>query len=228
MRIDPNIVPDILSDLQQSQLSLDTALLLVFTGIRVNAPSDTPAASAEMVQNTNETGDVDQYTQNVSTALSTVQSASSVLSSVVTSLTQAVSLGTEGANGTNSTANLQALATQVQGILSTVVSAANTSFAGSYLFGGTSTATPYSADSSSPTGYTYNGNNDTNSIAIGDQTSVQVNLPGSQIFSSSSNNVIGALSSLVTALQSGITTNIQTSTAAVSSALNFVGQQQVF
>jgi flagellar hook-associated protein 3 FlgL len=169
---------------------------------------------------------VDQYTQNVSSVLSTVQSASSVLSSVVTSLTQAVSLGTEGANGANSTANLQTLATQVQGILSSVISDANTSVAGTYLFGGTSTATPYTADSSSPTGYTYNGNNDSNSVAVGDNLSVQVNVPGSQIFSDSSNNVIGSLSSLVTALKGGNSADIVTATNAVDSALGFVGQQQ--
>ena len=226
MRIDPNVVPTILADLQQSQVSLNTALQEVSTGKSVNVPSDNPSAAADMVENTIETGDVDQYTQNVNGTLSTVQSASSILSSVVTSLTQAVSLGTEGANGTNSTANLQALATQVQGILSTVVSAANTSFAGSYLFGGTSTATPYRADSSSPTGYTYNGNNDTNSVAIGNNLSVQVNVPGSQIFSNSSNNVLGSLSSLVTALQSGNSSDIETATNSVDSALNFVGQQQ--
>jgi flagellar hook-associated protein 3 FlgL len=228
MRIDPNTTPNILQDLQQSQTVLNTALQQVATGLSVNNPSDDPTAAAEMVQNNLESADLDQYTQNVSSALSTVHTASSVLSSVVTSLTSAVSAGTEGGNGTNTTANFQALASQVQGILTSVVNAANTSVSGSFLFGGSSTTTPYTADASSPTGYTYNGNNDTNSIAIGDQTSVQVNLPGSQIFSSSSNNVIGALSSLVTALQSGNTTNIQTSTAAVSSALNFVGQQQVF
>jgi flagellar hook-associated protein 3 FlgL len=228
MRIDPNTTPNILQDLQQSQTVLNTALQQVATGLSVNNPSDNPTAAAEMVQNNLESADLDQYTQNVSSALSTVHTASSVLSSVVTSLTSAVSAGTEGGNGTNTTANFQALASQVQGILTSVVNAANTSVSGSFLFGGSSTTTPYTADASSPTGYTYNGNNDTNSIAIGDQTSVQVNLPGSQIFSSSSNNVIGALSSLVTALQSGNTTNIQTSTAAVSSALNFVGQQQVF
>ena len=116
MRIDPNVVPTILADLQQSQVSLNTALQEVSTGKSVNVPSDNPSAAADMVENTIETGDVDQYTQNVNGTLSTVQSASSILSSVVTSLTQAVSLGTEGANGTNSTANLQALATQVQGI----------------------------------------------------------------------------------------------------------------
>jgi len=96
-------------------VSLNTALQQVSTGKSVSVPSDNPAAAAAMVQNTIETGDVDQYTQNVSTLQTTVQSASSALSSVVTSLTQAVSLGTEGANGTNSSADLQALAQQVQG-----------------------------------------------------------------------------------------------------------------
>ena len=226
MRIDPNLVPTILADLQQSQVSLNTALQEVSTGKSVNVPSDNPAAAADMVQNTIETGDVDQYTQNVSSVLSTVQSASSVLSSVVSSLTQAVSLGTEGANGTNSADNLQAIAAQVQGILSSVVSDANTSVAGSYLFGGTGTSTPFVADSASSTGYTYNGTSDSNVVAVGDNLSVQVNVPGSQVFSDPTSNVLGSLSSLVTALKSGTSADIATATSAVDSALNFVGQQQ--
>jgi flagellar hook-associated protein 3 FlgL len=222
------MVPGILEDLQQSQLSLNTALQEVSTGKSVSVPSDNPTAAAEMVQNTIETGDVDQYTQNISSVMTTLQSAGSALSSVVTSLTQAVSLGTEGANGTNSTANLQTLASQVQGILTSVVSAANTTVGGSYVFGGTSTATPYTADSTSPSGYTYNGNDDTNSVEVGDHTSVQFNVPGSQIFSNSTNNVLGSLSSLVTALQSGNSSQIGTATSAVDSAIGFIGQQQVF
>jgi flagellar hook-associated protein 3 FlgL len=228
MRINPNAVPDILSDLQRSQASLDTALQQVSTGKSVNAPSDNPTASAEMVQNTIETGEVDQYTKNISTVQTQVESASSALSSVITQLTKAVSLGTEGANGTSSSANRQALATEVQGILTSVVGLANTSVGGTYLFSGTGTTTPYTADSSSSTGYTYNGNNDTNSVQVGDQTSIQVNLSGSQIFSNSSSSVIGSLSSLVTALESGDSSAIETATTSVSSAISCVGQQQVF
>ena len=161
--------------------------------------------------------------------LSRVQTADSALSSVVSSLTQAVSLGTEGANGTNSAANQQALAQQVQGILSSVVSQANLSYQGSYVFGGTANTTlPYTADPTSASGYAYNGNNGVNSVAVGDQLNVQVNLPGSQIFSNSSNDVLGSLSSLVSALQSGNSANIQTATSAVSSALSYVSQQRVF
>lgn len=228
MQINPNITPDILSDLQQSQTALNTALQQVATGRSVNVPSDNPTASAAMVQNTIETGEVDQYTQNVSTVLSGVETASSVLSNVVTALTQAVSLGTEGANGTNSASNMEAIATQVQGVLATVVSAANTSVAGSYLFSGTGTTIPFTADASSATGYTYNGNSEATSVAVGDNLSVQVNMPGSDIFSSTSNNVLGALSSLVSALQSGNTSSIETATNDVSSAISYIGQQQSF
>jgi flagellar hook-associated protein 3 FlgL len=229
MRIDPSMVSDILADLQQSQQSLNVALQEVATGKSVNVPSDNPGASADMVANTIETGEVDQYTQNVSGVLSMVQSADSALGSVVSSLTQAVSLGTQGANGTTNSSNQQALAQQVQAILTSVVSQANTSYQGSYLFGGTAASTaPYTADPTSSTGYTYSGNNNTNSVAVGDQLSVQVNLPGSQIFSNSSNSVIGSLSSLVTALQSGSSTSIQSATTAVNNALNYVSTQRVF
>jgi flagellar hook-associated protein 3 FlgL len=229
MRINPNMVPNILADLQQSQSTLNTLLQEVSTGKSVNVPSDNPAASAQMVGNTLETANVDQYTQNVSSVLSSVQSADSALSAVVTSLTQAVSLGTGGANGTNNSTDLQAIAQQVQGILQSVVSQANTTYNGVYLFGGTaSTAPPYTADSSSPTGYTYNGDNNSNSVAIGDSLSVQVNLPGSQVFSNSTTSVIGSLSSLVTALQGGNSAAISTATSAVTTALNYVSQQRVF
>lgn len=229
MRVNPNQLPDILSALQQSQTTLNTALQQVSTGKSVNEPSDNPESSASMVQNTIDLANVDQYTQNASGVLSMVQTADSALSNVVTSLTQAVSLGTSGANGTNSTSDLHAIATQVQGLLNSVVTQANSSYEGQYLFGGTDTSqAPFTADSSSSSGYTYNGNSDVNSVIVGDNTTVQMNLPGSQIFTDSSNNVIGSLSSLVTALQSGDSTAIASATTAVNSALSYVGQQRVF
>jgi flagellar hook-associated protein 3 FlgL len=229
MRVTSNLVPNILADLQQSQSTLNAALQQVSTGKRVNVPSDDPAASSAMVQNTIETGNVDQYTQNVTGVLSQVQAADSALGSVVSGLTQAISLGTEGANGTSSSANQQAIAQQVQGILSSVVTQANLSYQGSYLFGGTSNIQPpYTASASSPSGYAYNGNSGQNSVAIGDNTSVQVNLPGDQIFSNSTTDVLGSLSNLVSALKSGNSAAISTATTSITTALNYVSQQRVF
>jgi flagellar hook-associated protein 3 FlgL len=228
MRVNPNMLPSVLSGLQQSQTTLDAALQEVSTGKRVQVPSDDPAASANMVQNTIDMKNVDQYSQNVSSVLSMVQTADSTLSAVVTSLTQAVTLGVEGANGTSNATNQKNIAIQVQGILDSIVSAANTSYQGSYLFGGTANSVaPYTADATSASGYTYNGNSGVNSVAVGDTLNVQLNLPGDQIFSNPGNDVIGSLASLVSALQSGNTATIKTATDAVSSALSFVSSQRV-
>lgn len=181
-----------------------------------------------MVQNTIETGDVDQYTQNVTSMLSMVQTADSVLSSVVSSLTQAISLGTEGANSTSTATNQQSIAEQVQGILESVVAQANTSYSGVYLFAGTATTKkPFTADSSSATGYAYNGNSNVNSVAVGNTMSVQVNVPGSQVFTNSTVSVLGSLGALVSALQIGDTSTIETATSNVTDAMNYVSQQRV-
>ena len=51
MRVNPNMVPDMLAAIQQSQATLNTALQQVATGKSVSVPSDNPTASAEMVQN---------------------------------------------------------------------------------------------------------------------------------------------------------------------------------
>ena len=228
MRVNPNMVPDVLAGLQQTQSAVNAALQEVSTGKSVTVPSDNPAASANMVQNTIAAKNVDQYTQNVSSVLSMVQTSDSALSSVVSSLTKAITLGVEGANGTTNADGKQAIATEVQGILASVVALANSSFQGSYLFGGTASGqAPYTADSTSASGYKYNGNNGVNSVAVGDNLSVQANIPGSQIFSNASNDVLGSLSSLVAALNSGNSAAIQSATNSISSALSFVSQQRV-
>src|SRR5271155_3992111 len=137
-----NMVPDTLYSIQQSQQALSTALQQVSTGLRVNQPSDDPAASASLAISLAASANVDQYTQNVSSVTSALQTADSALSSVVTSLNSALKLGFEGGTGTSSTADRQAIATQVEGVLSNVVSQANTSYQGVYLFGGSDSSAP--------------------------------------------------------------------------------------
>jgi len=221
------MVPNVQYNIQQSEQSVNTALQQLSTGRRVLQLSDDPSASANMVRSLASSANVDRYTSNTTNVLARLQTADSALSTVVTSLNQAITLGTNGANGTNNATNRQQIATQVQGILTTVISQANTSYQGSYLFAGTASDTPpFVADSTSPTGYTYVGNSGVNTAQVGDSMTVPTNTPGDQIFSSGA-NVIASLSQLVTALQSGSTTDIATATTAVTNALNYVDQQRV-
>lgn len=225
MRVNPNFSSTVISDIEQSDAALQTAYHQVSTGQKVNTPSDNPAASAAYMTLLSEASNVDQYTTNAESVLSQAQTADSVLTSVVSLLNRAVTIGTEGANST-STSDRPALASNITGILTSVVSLANTTLGGSSLFGGTvAGATAFTADANSSTGYTYNGNDAVNTVTIGTSLTVQVNIPGDTLFTHSSASVLGALSSLASALSSGSSADIGTATTAVTSALDYVSQQ---
>jgi flagellar hook-associated protein 3 FlgL len=328
-----NMLPDIQYQMQQSQQALATATEQVSTGLRVNQLSDDPAAAANMVVSLAYSANVDQYTSNVSSVLPQMQTADSAISSIVTSLNTAVTLGTEGANGTTSTQNRQGIATQVASVLAGVIAQANTSYQGVYVFGGSdsttppfvaasttytssqgSTATPLAATtaltassvttiSDATTGetmtfkaaagdtiatlqsaiasavaagtlsagtaatidangqlsigtnnsadgivvgsndpvlgtmtaspsaavanaYAYVGNSNVNTVQVGDSMDAATNVPGNQLFTSGP-NVIGSLSNLITALQTGTSAQIGTATTAVDSALTYVSEQRI-
>lgn len=226
MRFNPNINAAVISDIQQSEQNVQTAFQQVSTGLRVNSASDDPAASAALIQVQAQAANVDQYSTNAESVLSQAQTADGTLTSVVQLLNQAITTGTEGANGTSSASDRVSLAADVQGILSSVVGLANTSFQGASLFSGTANGqAAFVADSTSPTGYTYTGNSGVNQVGVGESLTVQANIPGSTLFTNPNASVLGALSGLVTALKTGTSTDIGTATAAVTTALNYVSQQ---
>jgi len=128
MRI-TNMLGDMQYAMQQSQQALATAEMQVATGRKVNQLSDDPTASATMVISLTDAANVDQYTSNVGTLVPKMQTADSAISQIVTELNTAITLGTQGANGTSS-AQRPAIASEVAGVLATVVSQANASYSG--------------------------------------------------------------------------------------------------
>jgi flagellar hook-associated protein 3 FlgL len=229
MRINPDPLPDLLAALGQNQQQINTDLEEISSGQSVNVPSDDPAAAAMLVQDADQTSQTDQFLRSLGSVQEELQTADSTLNSVTTALQQAISLGVEGANGTVNAADQQALAAQVQGIQSQLVNLANLSYQGNYVFAGTATQTaPYVLDPTSSSGVSYVGNSGVNSITLGNQYTVQTNLPGSQLFSSPGNDVFQALQDLVNGLESGNTTAISTAVGEVTNASNYIDEQRVF
>jgi len=228
MRVNPNPLADVISELSQTQQEINTDEQEIASGLSVNVPSDNPAAAAVLVQNADQTAQADQFQRSIGGIQGEIQSADSTLNSVVTSLQQAISLGVEGANGTVNSSDRAAILTQVQGLQSQLLSLANLTYQGNYVFGGTLTqTTPFVLDPSSSAGVTYNGNSGVNRVTLGNQFSLQTNLPGSQLFSSATgSNMFKSVQDLITSLQSG--TGIGAAVAEVGSALNYVDAQRVF
>jgi flagellar hook-associated protein 3 FlgL len=229
MRVNPNYSSDMVTLMDQAQQAENDAAQQLSTGRRVNQPSDDPAAEAAMIGESSRAASVDQYTANSDSLTNVLNTANSTLNSVTNLLQRAVSLGVEGANGVMNQSDLNSIAEEVSGIQSQMLSLANTSYAGQYLFAGTATGSaPYVADSVIPNQIDYVGNSQQMKVQIGTGLSVAANLPGSSIFSQPNANVFGGLQSLITALQSGDSSSIATAEVAVNNSLDAVNTAQVF
>ena len=99
MRVDPNLSSLLNIGIQGTEQALNTAVQQLASGQRVSVPSDDPAAAAANLQSLAESANVDRYTKNGDAVLSQAQMADSALSNVVNELNQAITLGTQGADG---------------------------------------------------------------------------------------------------------------------------------
>jgi flagellar hook-associated protein 3 FlgL len=229
MRVDPFYVLNLSSALDQTQVSQEQLSQELSSGLRVTSIGDDPVAAAQNVQLLNSIGEDDSFTQTTSLTQGLLQVTDSTLGSVVTQLNQALSLADQANNGTLDSSDLKAISNQIAGIRDEVLSLANTNYQGQYIFGGSQTAgPPFTLDSTtSPATVTYNGDGDVNTLQSPTGQVIQLNLPGDQVFTSATANVLGTLNNLVADYASGTAGSGVTDTGNLSSALNYVSQQRV-
>lgn len=227
IRVNPNSMPDLLLDLNQTQQQQNNDLLELATGRRINQPSDGPAAAAEIVQNHDQASQVDSFNQSLSSINGQFQTADSTLNSVETALQRAITLGVQAANdGTLSDADREAIASELQGIKTQLVSLANTSYQGRFIFSGTAQTQPFVLDENSPSGVTYAGNANVNSVTVGNGYQMQTNLPGEQVFNAPNGDMFQSMADLTNAV---LTDNgIDSAITEVRGAFDNVTQQRVF
>jgi flagellar hook-associated protein 3 FlgL len=227
MRVNPNPMSDLLAALNQTKLQSQQATIELATGRSVNSPSDNPIAAALLVANNDAATFTSGYLQSLTAIQGQLSTADSTLSSVTTALQRATSLGIEGANGTLSDSDRAAVANELQGIQSQLVSLANTAYQGRYVFGGTITDTPpFVLDNSLPSAVRYVGNGVVNKVSIGSGYQLAVNQPGSQLFSANGNDVFLAINNLIGALKTN--TAIPDAVSALNAASSYFSAQREF
>jgi len=228
MRVDPNYVTNLVSSLDQSQATEQQLTSELSSGVSITSLSQNPVASGENVLLLNQIQQDDSFTQSSSLVTSQLQVADSTLGSVVTQLTQAISLATSANNGTMNVSDVKSIGNQLSGILDEVQSLANTNYQGQYIFaGGQTSTTPFTTSSGATT---YDGDEDTNYLETPNGQKIQLNVPGDQIFlSSGTNSVFGALNSLIADYSTGTVDASQaiSDTGSLGTALSFVSQQRV-
>lgn len=232
MRVDPLYVPNLVTSLDQVSATEQSLSQELSSGSRVASLSDDPGAAADNIVLTAQIAQDDAFTQTAATTESRLQVGDSALGSVVSQLTSAITLATEANNGTLSTSNVIGIASQLAGIRDEVLSLANTSYLGTYLFAGSQGATtPFTLNSTaSPAVVTYNGDANTTSLQTPNGQSIQLNVPGDQIFTSgvAGTDVFQTLNALIADFATGVpSATAVTDTESLNSSLNHVSDQRV-
>jgi len=230
VRVDPTYISNLVSalnDVTSRQQHFSTQLA---SGMRINALSDDPAAAGKNVLLLNQMQRDDAFTQTSNLVTGHLQVADSALGSVVAQLNRAIALATSANNGTKNASDVKAIANQLSGILGEVESLANSSYQGQYIFAGGQTNTqPFStSNATSPAVTIYTGDSNVNYLDTPNGQTIQLNVPGDQIFLGVQ-SVFGVLNSLIAEFSAGNAGSPQAvqDTNALSGALNFVSQQRV-
>lgn len=224
MRVDPSYITNLVSALDQTQSNQEQYSSELSSGVRVTSLGTDPVAAGENVLLLNQIQEDDSFTSSASQVTGQLQVADSALGSVVSQLTQAISLATSANNGTMNASDEQSLANELKGIQSEVISLANTEYQGQYIFSGSTTSTaPFDSAGN------YQGDTNVNYLVSPSGQQIQMNVPGSQIF----NNVFSTLNALIADYSSVTsttpldTTQAAADTASLNSALSQVSQQRV-
>jgi flagellar hook-associated protein 3 FlgL len=229
VRVDPNYVTNLVSAVDQSSSLEDTLTGELSSGLSVSSLQDNPVAVAQSSLLGSEIARDDSFVQTSSGKASLLQVSDSTLGEVVTQVTSALSIAVEGNNGTLNAANIQTIAQQLSGIRDQVLSLANTSYQGQYLFGGSQgSSAPFTLDTTTnPATANYAGDSNIQYIETPGGQKIQTNLPGSAVFGSGGSGVLGALNKLVSDFSSGAaSTTLTTDTSALTSALGQLSSQR--
>jgi flagellar hook-associated protein 3 len=180
-----------LQSIDQTQEQLLQLQNELSTGKSVNTPSDNPAAAAAIEQLNQAIQQSTAYNNNLQTAQSSLSQADSSMGSLQTLLTQAQSIASQNVGSTASATQRSAAADVVQSLYSQLLSIANTSNNGVYLFGGENSATAPFVQTAN--GIEYVGSTATLQTAVDQNMDQSFQVDGANLFGALSDAVQGSV-----------------------------------
>jgi flagellar hook-associated protein 3 FlgL len=201
MRVDPNYIQNLSSSISQGTTAEATLTNELSSGVAVSQVGDNPVAATQSLQLGAAISQGATFVQSAAQQEGVLQVTDSTLGEVVTQLTQAVTLATQGANGTLNDSERAAVALQLQGIQGQVLTLANTSYLGQYIFSGSQGSTqPFTLSATGSA--TYAGDTIQQTVQTPGGQNLVTNLPGSSVFNTTGSSVFAALSSVIADLTS--------------------------
>ena len=191
----------------------------ITSGVRVSQPSDDPAAVEPVLSAQAEIDRITQVQTNLNMAKTEAATADGALQTANSVMDQLVTIAAQGATSTATADTRAALAQQVQQLEQQLVSIANTSVQGRYIFGGDNpTTTPYTFDGTNPPVAGVPNPTNTGVIRDAEGTSIVPTLTAQQVFDSPAGSVFQAVDSLRVALQNNNQANVVTVATSLKTA----------
>jgi len=165
-----------LRNLRRNRAALDEALARTSSGMRVRYPSDDPEAAAEMIRLQEEMQQLAMRQRGISQARPWLQLLEEAATDLGDILTAALQYAVQGSSDTLDDGQYEALAEQVSGLRSQLMSLTQLKISGRYVFSGTMTDTEPFDDEGH-----YQGNDHEIEIHL-DAEDVTINVPGNELF----------------------------------------------
>lgn len=222
-----------LADLDRIQATMDLVQRHLSSGVRVELPSDDPAAVSSILAKQSQIAANTQAQSNLNQLKTELDMGDSALQQAIKAMERAISLSAQ-AGSTLSVPQTAILLQQAQDIQSELVNASRTMVDGRYIFSGDLDQQPlYAVDSTQPNGVAQLAST-TSTRAISDPVggTIWVARTAQEIFdarqtdgSAAAGNVFAALGLLITALQNNDTSTMQAIRDSLKAADDHLNQQ---
>ena len=210
MRVaDQQMYGTLLGNLQRSRQQMIQAQQQISSQKQVTQPSDDPLAFGQIILDKSALAQTEQWSRNIDLGTARIQAADGALGQAQNLVTRLRELTIQARSDTTSADGRNTIAQEVRQIHRQLLQLANTEVGGQAIFAGTETATTPFVITSGDT-VTYQVNSESQSIAVGRNQTVQVLIPGNEIFSGATTNVFDNVRDLLTALEGNNSAGIET------------------
>ncbi len=205
--VNPYTSYQVMMDLRRTKDQMANLSEQLASGSRLTRLGDDPTASALVLDFQNSINKNKAYILQANTAVSFLQTTETSLSSLNDAITRLLEIGQQGLSDTSGVNGRAAIANEVDGIRTNVLSISNTQAQGKYIFAGTRTTTlPFSGPAAGPIAYAGDANSIDLDVAAG--MSISTNLTGDTVFfGSGGQGSAPDLFQQVTDLRNGLQTN---------------------
>lgn len=225
MRVTSSSILQFFNDSMQRMRSQQNTLLeQMASGKKVAKPSDDPATESRIAQLRQELATLGHYQDTAIDMDRVLKQYDSSLASVTTSLHAAFQKGSQAATSLYDANGRQILANELRAVRDHLVSLANSTDNGNFLYSGTLTSTqPFSIDTVTDA-VVYSGNSNTIQVEVAPAQNITKNLPGDQVFMGPG-GVFDSLTNLIHNIEAGNSAGTTAALTTLKAAEDHLSQQ---